>query len=315
MFSMKSSPFILTVFATLLFIPIQAQEKEMCITLDDLPVVSYGTNEPDFLREVTKKLIHTFDEFDIPAIGYVNERKLYKKGRLDSASIQLLELWLENGYELGNHTYSHKNYHKTSFEEYTEDIIKGEVICRQLAEKHNAEFRFFRHPYLRIGRTKSRHDSLTNFLMQHGYTEAPVTIDNEDYLFAKAYHLAYTQGDSATMKKIGQSYLRYMEEKLLYYESMSEKLWGRNIRQTLLLHANLLNADYLDDLAEIYRSHGYTFISQAKVLKDPAYDEPVSKYGDWGISWLDRWALSQGKKGEFFRGDPATPAFVKELAK
>ena len=286
----------------------------MCITIDDLPVVSYTKTDLEFLTKVTQDMVKTFDEFKIPAIGYVNELKLYTNGLPDPGHIQLLELWLKNGYELGNHTHSHKNYHRTTFEEYTSDITMGEKITKPLARKYNSEYKFFRHPYLRIGSTKAQHDSLRHFLAQKGYTEAPVTIDNEDYLFAKAYHLAYVKNDTSSTKKIAEAYLTYMEEKLLYYEGMAQRLLGRSIKQTLLLHANLLNAHYLDDLARMYQSHGYSFISQAEVLKDDAYNEPVTQYGDWGISWLDRWALSRGKKGKFFEGDPVTPAFVREMA-
>lgn len=290
-----------------------AQDKTMCITVDDLPVVSYGIHNPDFHQRVTQDLIHTLDEYDIPAIGYVNEFKLYDDGRLDSSQVKLLELWLENGYELGNHTFSHKNYHQVPFAEFTDDVIRGEKISRELSEKYGLEYQYFRHPFLRLGLSQSHADSLRMFLKEHGYTEAPVTIDNEDYLFAQAYHRAFAQDDRPLMKKIGDVYLKYMTDKLLFYEASSEKLFDRNIAQTLLIHASLLNAHYLDDLVRIYQEHGYRFISQTEVLKDPAYDSPFTRYGDWGISWIDRWALTRKVERDFFEGDPVTPEFIQKL--
>lgn len=290
-----------------------AQNKTMSITIDDLPVVSYGTDDPEFHLRVTQDLIRTFDEYDIPAIGYVNEFKLYRDGQPDSDQVNLLELWLKNGYELGNHTFSHKNYHQVSFEEFTADVIKGEKISRELSEKYDKPYQYFRHPYLRLGLSESHADSLRLFLEEQGYTEAPVTIDNEDYLFAQAYHRAFQAHDQPLMQKIGDAYLKYMTDKLLFYEESSEKLFGRNIAQTLLIHASLLNAHYLDDLAEVYKEHGYRFVSQTGVLKDPAYETPFTRYGDWGISWIDRWALTQKVEREFFEGDPVTPEFIKRL--
>jgi hypothetical protein len=102
-----------------------------------------------------------------------------------------------------------------------------------------------------------------------------------------------------------------MEEKLLFFENQSEKLLGRNIKHILLLHASALNADYLDELAERFINHGYSFISIKDALTDEAYQTEITKYNDWGISWLDRWALSQGKRGDFFKGEPVTPDYVK----
>ena len=291
-----------------------AQDKKMCITVDDLPVVSYGMDDTDFLLRITQNLIDAFNEHNIPAIGFVNEFKLYDKGRLNSDRVRLLELWLENGYELGNHTYSHKNYHQVPFEEFTVEVIKGEKISRELAEKYRRPYQYFRHPYLRIGRSQTHADSLKLFLSEHGYTIAPVTIDNEDYVFAKAYHNAFRKDDQQLMRKIGEAYVKYMTDKMLFYEASSEKLFGRNIAQTLLIHANLLNAHYLDDLARSYKEHGYRFISQTEALRDPAYHSAVTRYGDWGISWIDRWALSQKVGRDFFKGDPVTPEFIRELS-
>jgi hypothetical protein len=86
---------------------------------------------------------------------------------------------------------------------------------------------------------------------------------------------------------------------------------GRNIKHILLLHSNAINADHLDELAERYKKLGYSFISMASALTDPAYQKKITEYNNWGISWIDRWALSAGKKGDFFKDDPATPEYVK----
>jgi hypothetical protein len=99
----------------------------------------------------------------------------------------------------------------------------------------------------------------------------------------------------------------------VFYEGLSQELFGRYMQQTLLIHASLLNAHFLGELIKMYQAHSYSFVSQTEILTDPAYREQVSKFGDWGISWIDRWALSKGKKGDFFKGDPETPAFIKEL--
>jgi peptidoglycan/xylan/chitin deacetylase (PgdA/CDA1 family) len=292
-----------------------SQTKEICITLDDLPVVSYDFKEIKFQQTIVKKLIKTFDTYQIPAIGFVNENKLYTKGELDIEKVNLLKMWLKAGYELGNHTYSHKDYHKVSYDEFTQDVLDGEKVCKQLVQDFDQEYRYFRHPYLHVGLNKDKHDSLKVFLNMHNYKEAPVSIDNDDYLFAYAYSKAMLREDKDLMKKIGKDYVDYMEDKLLFFEGQSEKLLGRNIKHILLLHANAINADYLDELAGRYKSHGYVFVSMKEALTDVAYQTEITKYNNWGISWLDRWALSQGKKGDFFEGDPVTPEYVKAFLK
>ena len=301
-----------TIVLISIFFTANAQVKKMCITVDDLPVVDYGIKDMDYQLEVTNRLMDTFDAFQVPAIGFVNEIKLYKGRKPVPERVYLLEIWLEHGNELGNHSYSHPDYHTTPFKKYTEDILKGERITRGLTEKYGSELKYFRHPFLRSGTNQAQSDSLKNFLHQHGYEEAPVTIDNDDYLFAKAYHSAFMKDDVDLMGEIGESYVRYMVEKLIYFEHSSEALFNRNISQILLIHASLINAHYLDELLEAYQNHGYEFVSMAEVLKDPAYKEEINNFGDWGISWLDRWALSRGKKGDFFQGEPDARDFIPE---
>jgi len=286
----------------------------MCITIDDLPTVNYGITDIDYQLEITQKILKACTRFEATAMGFVNEHKLYSDGVLDSNRVNLLSEWLQNGHQLGNHSYSHPNYHKTSFEDYTADILKGERVTRPLVEEYQGQLKYFRHPYLRLGLTRAQHDSLNYFLATHGYAEAPVTIDNDDYLFAKAYHNALVLNDHISAQRIGQDFLDYMQTKLKFFESSASELFGRNIKHILLLHANKLNADYLGDLLALYQQQGYHFIALDDALKDEAYSQEITRYGDWGISWVDRWALSNGKKGEFFSGDPPTPDYIKKLA-
>ncbi len=300
---------LLLILCSVIGISLRAQTKQVCVTVDDLPVVSYGKKDPEFLQEVTEKLIATFNTYSIPAIGYVNESKLYIDGALDKSRVNLLKLWLKAGYELGNHTYSHHNYHKTPFKTFTEDILRGERVTKPLSEEYGIPYSFFRHPYLRIGKTKSSADSLSSFLADHGYTEAPVTIDPDDYLFAKSYQIALKKGDEERASRIASAYLKHMESKILFYEKIANELFGRNIAHTLLIHTNLLNADYLDEVAELFKKHGYGFISQEEVLKDSAYSSAVTQYGDWGMSWMDRWAMTK-LQGHLLRDDPRVPDFI-----
>ncbi|GAB5527530.1 MAG: polysaccharide deacetylase family protein [Roseivirga sp.] len=283
----------------------------MCITIDDLPVVGYGLNKPEEWRSVTQKLIDNLKEKGIPAIGYVNENKLYTNGSLNAERLAILELWLSNGYELGNHTYAHIDYHKSSFEDFTANIVKGEKVTRPLTEKYQQELKYFRHPFLRAGNTQETSEALESFLKDKGYTPAPVTLDSDDYLFAQAYAQAFKKGQKELMEKIGKEYVSHTENKLKFYEKLTQEVFGRQIAQTYLCHANMLNADYLDELADMFKRNGYEFVSQTDVLKDEAYQEPVTKFGNWGMSWLYRWALSRNKGTGLFKEDVEVPAFLR----
>ncbi len=80
-------------------------------------------------------------------------------------------------------------------------------------------------------------------------------------------------------------------------------------------NTNALNADYLGKLAEVFEQNNYKFIRLKDALKDKAYQTPVTVYGEWGSSWIYRWAFSSGKKWDFFANAPVTPPFILKLAK
>ncbi|MFZ1290403.1 MAG: polysaccharide deacetylase family protein [Melioribacteraceae bacterium] len=298
----------------LTFQNIFAQTKNICFTIDDLPVVSYGMNDTTFQRNLMNGIINSLKRHSIPAIGFVNETKLYKNDSINKFQFSLIENWVDNNLELGNHTFSHPDYNKTNLKEFSENVLKGEILTKQILSQRNKSIKYFRHPYLHIGNTKEKYDSLNNFLQSINYKTAPVTIDNEDYLFAVAYKRTKVKNDTILAKQIGKDYITYMEKKLHYFENQSQKLFGKNINHILLMHASWLNSDFIDSLAILLQKNNYNFISLDQTLEDDLYKTEITKFGNWGISWLDFWALSSGKKGDFFNDDPQTPDYIKKLA-
>jgi peptidoglycan/xylan/chitin deacetylase (PgdA/CDA1 family) len=297
-------------------IAVSGQKKHVCFTIDDLPVVSYGEYDTIVQQRIMNNLILSLKKNKIPAIGFVIEQNLYNdKGLRNPFEIHLLNQWLNNGFALGNHTYSHPDYSAISFREYAHEILQGEIITKEILRRKGLKPTYFRAPYLHVGNTKAKADSLSTFLTEHGYTMAPVTIDDEDYAFAYAYYQAKAQNDTALAARVGRDYLSYMETAIHYYEAESNRLLGRYINQIVLLHASRLNSEYIPALAAIFKKNGYDFIDIKKTLKDPAYQSPITIYGDWGSSWIERWALSQGKKENFFYGLPApiVPDYIRKI--
>ena len=294
-----------------LTLPVSAQVKRICVTVDDLPVVNYGFRDTSYQRAIITNLIRAFAGAHVPAVGFVNEKKLEDSTGLSLFSVSLLEQWIDGGMELGNHTYSHPDFNKVSCDEFFADVIRGETVTKQLLQRRGKTLRYYRQPFLYTGSTKEKTDSLSAFLAGRGYTPAPVTIDNDDYMFAAMYHRAYERRDTAAAKKMGQEYVDYLEKKLRYYEQESVKLFGRPIAQILLIHASRLNADHIGQLLAMITKNGYTFVDLATALKDDAYRTPVTVYKKYGISWLDRWAMSAGKSGVFFKDEPDVPPYIR----
>ena len=292
-----------------------APPRRIAITVDDHPVVSPTRRDLEFQQDVTGRLVAAFVRHRVPAIGFVNEEKLAPSGEIDPRRVALLAQWLAAGLELGNHGHSHLDLHRVTLAEYQEDIVRGERITRPLADSAGRPLRWFRHPFLHTGRDLETRRALEKFLASRGYAVAPVTVDNYDYLFAAAWdRAALRPGADSVRARLAEEYLAYMERVVAYYEQQSSSLLGREIPQVLLLHANALNATTMDRLLRMLAARGYAFAPLDEVVRDPAYRSRDAYTGPAGITWLHRWALSDGRRGADFAGEPVVPEWIERAA-
>lgn len=309
---MKSyiSSFVLFLLITAITFP----QNKIAVTIDDLPLQRAALYTKELNEAVTKKLVENLSSQKVPVIGFVNEGKLFTKHKLDEYKVALLRQWLNAGFDLGNHSFSHKSANQITVDEYTRDILRGEPITKSLLKTYGKEMRYFRHPFLHTGLSLAKRDSINSFLSKHDYKIAPVTIDNSEWIYSAAYDKAIKEGKEEMMLKIGEDYLKYMKLKLEYWESQSIALFGRNISQTFLIHANALNSEYFDDLCDMIRGKNYEFVTLDEALKDEVYKSPDTFVKNNGISWLHRWAITQGKKKDFFGDEPESSKWVADYA-
>jgi len=293
----------------------QPRQRAIAITFDDLMEAPPGRHSLKTIEAINRKLVSAIVDNGVPAIGFVNEQKLYRhQGKETDQRIRILEMWLQAGLDLGNHTYSHPSLFNTPIEEFKKDVIRGEKVTRRLLNEKGKELRFFRHPFLNTGPDLEIRRDFEKFLESRGYRVAPVTIDNQEWMFASVYADALEKNDQAMMKRVADAYVPYIEAMVEHYEKMSVALLGYEIRQTLLLHGNALNADHFDRLAKMMKGRGYQFIPLDEALKDEGYRQDDRYAGRAGISWLERWAITQKKKAatDLFKSEPKVPEFITE---
>lgn len=285
--------------------------RVVAVTFDDLPDINAGDDSVSQQEAITARLIASLRRNKVPAIGFVNEENLVdESGRPDPRLVALIEAWLDAGFEIGNHTFSHLDLSGAGPERFEADIVRGEVLTRPIIERRGLALRWFRHPFLDTGTTLADRDRVNAFLMDRGYRVAPVTVDNSDWI----YHLAYLRAHRIQRPLIRRSYVRYMRDRFAYAESRSRLVFGREIPQVLLLHAGALNADAFDALAAMMRARGYEFVKIDLAAVDQAY---ISR-DDWtggGVSWLARWGVARAIPEERFEDDPKVPAWILRIAR
>jgi peptidoglycan/xylan/chitin deacetylase (PgdA/CDA1 family) len=287
--------------------------RRVAITIDDGPVVDEMTDLGNFQR-ITNGLVGSFQVEKVPVTIFINERQLNVPGQRD-ARAAVVEQWLNAGFEVGNHTYSHKSASKVPVDQFQDDVVKGEVITRALLEHRGQQLAWLRYPYLHSGATAEAHQAIADFLEQRKYRVAPVTVDYADYTFAGAYVRELRRGNIEGAEKVKQAYLDQVDVGFNYAERSSVELFGREIAQILLIHCNELNSVTLRESISRMRKRGYTFISLNEAMQDPAYERPDMFAGPGG-SWLSRSATVMGKRltPETAAARPVVPKWITDLS-
>jgi peptidoglycan/xylan/chitin deacetylase (PgdA/CDA1 family) len=277
------------------------EDRQVAITIDDVPRGGdRGPSDLAGVRAMTQELLRPFREQHIPVIGFVNAGR----SQLDGKDLQeVLNVWLDAGAELGNHSYSHPDINNVALGAYTDDIVRGEAAIRQALAARGKKLQFYRHPFLHTGPTEEIKQGLQEFLEQRGYRVAPVTLDNADYMFAVAYLQPGLQS------RVRNEYVPYMESTVEFFERRSVEVFGREIPQILLIHASALNADLMPELLGMFRRRGYRFVTLGTALADAAYRSPDEYAGRNGFSWLHRWSKTRGMTP---KGEPDPPEWVAQ---
>jgi len=315
---MKHPPILVAAVGALLslstFASAQASkppDRQVAVTIDDLPAGMADRLPAADITAMTTKLLTTLRDQKIPVVGFVNEKKLYKPGEVDER-IKALSMWLDFGFELGNHTFSHASLNQVGLKAWEDDVIQGESVTKLLLAQHKMKLRYFRHPYLDTGRDLITRRDAEAFLVERGYRIAPITLDGWDWMFAGVYEDARQRKDTALQQQIVKDYLAYHDAQFAWFEQLSAKVVGYEPKQILLLHASDLEADHIGELLDVLRKRGYRFITLQDALSDGAYSLPDTYVGEEGTGWIEHWAITQGKIPQ---GAPMFPQWVIDRTK
>jgi peptidoglycan/xylan/chitin deacetylase (PgdA/CDA1 family)/ketosteroid isomerase-like protein len=254
------------------------------VTVDDLPIAAARLHPDDAGRErLTRDLLAVLNRHGIKAVGFVTWRNVR-----DAAGERLLDLWLKDGHELGNHSYTHPDYPRTDTEAYVADMEKARATLAAFLEARGRRLRFFRFPFLREGDTPAKLARMREWLQATGQRSVPVTIDTQDWSFEEPWVAAQRKGDTARLARLGEDYQHALRLQSLLYTAAGDALFERATPQILLIHANAVGAGQWDALFAWMKGRGFRFATADEVLADPALADAPAFLGRHGGSLWDR---------------------------
>lgn len=272
---------LLNLILLILLSALAGYAREIALTIDDLPLVNPSAYSREEEIRIFKDTLDILRRHKLTVVGFINGDKM-----TESFQDELISQFIREGHETGNHTWSHLDLNLTDTDAYQQDIRRCEGMLSKWRKP--GQEKFFRFPCLHRGDTEAKRDTVRKFLETDGFTVVPVSIDHDDYLYNVKFEKARKSGAVDEMKRIAAEYLEHIRERVLHFEAQAQRLTGREIRHIILVHMNLINANYLDELLTWFKEQGWTFISVREALKDEIYRRPDGYVGKKGLSWLER---------------------------
>jgi peptidoglycan/xylan/chitin deacetylase (PgdA/CDA1 family) len=242
-----------------------AKAQQIAFTWDDLPVHS-ALPLGETRLEIGRKLIDAMKEAHLPPVyGFVNGVAIEH----EPASAPVLKDWRDAGFQLGNHTWSHMNLNTSSLADWEGDLLKNEPVLRQYAA--NSDWHWLRYPFIAEGDSPEKRAESRQFLADHGYRIAAVTMNFGDYMWNEPYARCVAKNDSAAIAQLESSYLEAAAADADSRRAMSKALYGHDIPYVLLMHVGAFDARMLPRLLQLYRDKGFTFVTLDEAEKDTFY--------------------------------------------
>lgn len=192
-----------------------------------------------------------------------------KNGADRPEGLALARAWGLAGHTIGNHTMTHPDFDKpeVTLELYQKEILDCDAVIRELPGYR----KWFRFTILREGNTPEKRDGMRAFLAEKNYRNAHVTLDTSDWRLDQKLKKELKIDPKANIQLIKRVYLAHIWQRAQAYRELSQKLQGRDIPQVILLHHNLINALWLDDVIAMFKEKGWTITTPEQAFTDPVY--------------------------------------------
>jgi peptidoglycan-N-acetylglucosamine deacetylase len=237
-----------------------AARPQIALTLDD-PTLKLGSVLK--WQEANARILKAIAAKDIRAALFVCGM------RVDEADgAKLLSAWDEAGHLICNHSYSHKFYgEQTSYADFAVDFLKNEKV---IAPYHNRQA-LFRYPFLKEGDTADKRDRFRALLKERGYRVGHVTSDASDWYVSQRFVDRLGKQPNATVAPYRDYLAAHLLDRAAFYRQLALDVLGRDIRHTILLHFNPLNAYVLPDVLAAFEKAGWQWIDASLAFEDPVF--------------------------------------------
>lgn len=173
------------------------------------------------------------------------------------AGYAMAKAWGDAGHAIANHTMTHSDFNlaRVTLDQYRRELLD----CDKLIASLPGYQKWFRFPFLHEGETIAKRQGMRDALSEAGYLSADVDMDTLDWEFDDKLMAALKRQGKADVAQVKQAYLDHARARALALRDKVRAMPGEARPQVLLLHHNLLNALWLDELLSIFKEQGWRF--------------------------------------------------------
>ena len=236
-------------------------QPTLSITIDDPNINPSPLLTPTERRD---KMLAALDKHGIKAALFVCGK------RVDSEEGKaLIAGWDNAGHLICNHSYSHNYYHAKSMtlEAFSADMLHGDEIIKGYVHYT----KLFRFPYLKEGDTTEKRDGMRAFLASRGYANGSVSLDASDWAVDERLRAALAKDAKIDLRPYKEFYIKHLLDRAMFYDGLADKVVGRKVTHTMLLHHTLLNALFLGDVLDAFVARGWQLTSAETAFRDPMF--------------------------------------------
>ena len=255
--------------------PNNSVRPQLALTIDD-PTLTLGS----ILKwpEANSRILKAISEKDVRAALFVCGMRVD-----DADGAKLLSAWDQAGHPICNHSYSHKFYaEQTSYSDFAVDFLKNE----RLIAPYRNRTALFRYPFLKEGDTADKRDRFRALLKERGYRVGHVTIDASDWYVSQRFLDRLGKQPKAPITPYRDYLVAHLLDRAAFYRQLALDVLGRDIRHTLLMHFNPLNALVLPDVMSAFEAAGWQWIDASLAFEDPVFrNQPQTLPAGESLVW------------------------------
>ena len=248
-------------------------QKRMAITMDDFDLTfDIGLNQK--MRH--QNILNAFEAVGHKAAGFVTGDFV----KSDWGQ-EVVEDWRIAGHLIANHTWTHPHANKSDVTEYIADIRKNKTDLDRLIGTAD----YFRFPFLDDGRDRAQQIALFQGLKDLGLRNAPVTVDSVDWYTTSRLEAALKANPDTDLAPYRDYYVTMCVTLSNHWDRVAQTLGFTSLPHLTLMHHNVLNGHFLEDVLVALKADGWMFVDAAEALNYSAY-HPIPHEPTSGRNWL-----------------------------